>query len=150
MATTVQPELIAEVRRLLDDYVIALDNRRFAQWIDLFSADGYYGVIRHEDFVKGNNMVAVGENLPKLRARLEAGAQVDPDRKLHFLTGLEVSDGAGINATSNFFVLRNGLPSFAGRYHLSLVRAPDGRLKMNRCMAVLDADQITETIYLPI
>lgn len=143
-------DLLDEVSRLLERYVIALDNRRFADWIGLFSDNAYYGVIRHEDFVKGNNMFAVGEGMAKLRARVEAGAQVDRDRKLHFLTGIEAKNGAdGVTAISNFLVMRNGLPSFAGRYHLSLERQ-DGALKISRCMAVLDAEQVTETIYLPI
>ena len=141
--------LTQDAKELLERYVVALDNRRFADWLDLFAADGYYGVIRHEDFVKGNNMFTVGEGVAKLRARCEAGDQVDRDRKLHFLSGIEVATGDGIKTIANFLVIRNGLPSFAGRYHLWLKRATDG-LKIIRCIAVLDGDQVTETIYLPI
>lgn len=141
--------LIDDVKALLENYVIALDNRRFADWLNLFGANGYYGVIRYEDFVKGNNMFTVGEGMGKLRARCEAGDQVDRDRKLHFLSGIEVADSDGIKAIANFLVLRNGFPSFAGRYHLSLERAAGG-LKISRCIAVLDGEQVTETIYLPI
>jgi 3-phenylpropionate/cinnamic acid dioxygenase small subunit len=141
--------LIDDVKRLLEQYVVALDNRRFADWLNLFAANGYYGVIRYDDFVKGNSMFTVGEGMAKLRARCEAGDQVDRDRKLHFLSGIEVTTNDGINAISNFLVIRNGFPSFAGRYHLRLERATDG-LKISRCIAVLDGDQVTETIYLPI
>jgi len=144
-----EASLTDDVKALLERYVVALDNRRFADWLNLFAANGYYGVIRYEDFVKGNNMFTVGEGMAKLRARCEAGDQVDSDRKLHFLSGIEVTNTDGIKAIGNFLVLRNGLPSFAGRYHLWLERAADG-LKISRCIAVLDGDQVTETIYLPI
>lgn len=140
---------IDDVRSLLDRYITALDNRRFGDWLELFSANGYYGVIRQEDYIKGNNLFTMIESLPKLRARVEAGDQVDRDRKLHFLAGLEVKEGEAIQATSNFFVLRNGFPSFAGRYHLLLGWEND-TLKIDRCTAVLDTDQVNETIYLPI
>ncbi len=139
-----------EVRDLFDAYAAALDNRRFDDWLALFHEDAYYGVIRHEDFVKGNNLVALGEDTTKLRARLEAGQEVDRDLRLHFLSAVEVvAVSATLDARANFFMLRNGIPSLAGRYRMELVRL-DGGLKIKRCMVVLDRDVINEPIYLPI
>lgn len=140
----------AEVSELLDAYISALDERRFDDWIALFTDDAYYGVIRHEDFDKGNNLVTLGEDMPKLRARLEAGREVDRDMKLHFVSAVQTGeDNGAVAASANFFVLRNGTPSLAGRYRLQLVRK-DGGLKVQRCMVVLDRDVIDEPIYLPI
>ena len=58
-----------EVRDLFDRYVRFLDDERYDEWLDLFSADAYYGVITHRDWSQGTNYVIVGERKPKLAER---------------------------------------------------------------------------------
>jgi 3-phenylpropionate/cinnamic acid dioxygenase small subunit len=140
----------SEVRDLFDRYVTLLDEKRYDEWLDLFTDDGYYAMILHDDYVKENNMTAIGEDKARLAGRIEVGRQVERDLRTHLLTAVRVREaGETIRASSNFAVLRNAELSCAGRYHMDLVRR-DGDLKIERCTAVLDNDVLHETFYLPV
>lgn len=139
-----------EVAELLDQYVLALDERRFDDWLRLLADDCYYTMILLEDYVKDTNMVAIGEDKPRLKGRIEVGQGVERDPTVHLLTGLSVNnDSSGLRASSNFAVLCMGAIKCSGQYHVELVRR-DGALLISRMVAVLHANVINGIIYLPV
>jgi 3-phenylpropionate/cinnamic acid dioxygenase small subunit len=139
-----------EIADLLARYVTLLDERQFDEWLELFTESSYYTLILHEDYVKGNNMVAIGEDKPRLAGRIEVGRNVERDRTTHLLTAtMGGDDGGEITASSNFAVVRKGAIFAWGRYYLTLARSTAG-LKIERCTAVLNNDVIAGTIYLPV
>lgn len=64
-------DLAAGIRALLEDYIGRLDRRDFAGWLELFAPDGYYAVLRNIEYEAGNNVLLVGEDMRRLRARIE-------------------------------------------------------------------------------
>ena len=139
-----------EVTDLLDRYVTCLDERRFDEWLALFTDDCYYTMILHEDHVKDNNMVAIGEDKPKLAGRIEVGQNVERDRCTHLVSAV-IAEGAGaeVRAEANFAVIRSGAIVCSGHYEMKLVRQ-QGALKVSRCTAVLANEIIHGIIYLPV
>ncbi len=131
---------------LLSRYVTFLDERRFDEWLALFTDDCRYTMILHNDFERGNNMVSIGENKPELAGRIEVGQNVERDRTTHMLSAV-ATDGAVVRA--NFAVIRKGTITVWGRYAIELV-ALEGELKIRRCTAVLNNEVLNETQYLPV
>jgi salicylate 5-hydroxylase small subunit len=139
-----------EVGDLLDRYVTYLDQRRYEEWLALFTDDCFYTMILNEDFVKDNNMVAVGEDKPRLAGRIEVGKDVERDLSTHLVSAvLAEPRGDGVRGTANFGVIRKGGIVGWGRYQMDLVRR-DGALKISRCTAILNNDIIHGIIYLPV
>ena len=139
-----------EVRDLFDRYVRFLDDERYDEWLDLFADDGYYGVITHRDYALDTNYVIVGERKSKLADRVRSGARLDRHRRLHLLTAVTRSRaGPGPDATANFALFRNGVPTFCGRY-LAWLSEAGGGLRIRKWMVVLDNDPISEVVFLPI
>jgi 3-phenylpropionate/cinnamic acid dioxygenase small subunit len=139
-----------ETADLLNQYVTYLDERRFDEWLRLFSDDCYYTMILLEDYVKDTNLVAIGEDKARLAGRIEVGQTVERDPTVHLLTALSVHRTQdAIRASSNFAVLCMGAIKCSGRYHLDLTRR-QGALMIERCTAVLHANVINGIIYLPV
>jgi 3-phenylpropionate/cinnamic acid dioxygenase small subunit len=140
----------AEALDVLNRYVTFLDERRFDAWLDLFTEDCYYTMILHEDFVKGNRMVAIGEDKPRLAGRIEVGQTVERARTTHLLTAAmaEASD-SGMMLTANFSVIRKGVITVWGRYALELIPSGD-TLKICKAAAILNNEILTDTQYLPV
>ena len=139
-----------EAADLLDRYVTFLDERRFDDWLRLFTDNCYYTMILLEDYVKDTNLVAIGEDKARLAGRIEVGQTVERDPTVHLLTGLSVRGADGtLTASSNFAVLCMGAIKCSGRYHLEL-RRRQGSLLIERCTAVLHANVINGIIYLPV
>ena len=139
-----------EVIDIVDRYVTHLDRRRFEDWLALFTDDCYYTMILHEDYVKDNNMVAIGENKPQLAGRIEVGQNVERDRSTHLVSAV-TAEAAGdeVRAEANFAVIRRGAIVCSGHYEMTLVRQQSA-LKVSRCKAVLANDIIHGIIYLPV
>jgi len=139
-----------DVADLFDRYVAYLDDRRFDDWLNLFTDDCTYTMLLHRDHVQDTNMVAIGEDKRRLQGRIEVGQDVERDLRTHLLTALRIEeDATAIRASSNFAVLRKGAVNCCGRYHMTLRRA-DGGLRIERCVVVLDNEVILGTIYLPV
>lgn len=140
----------AEVADLFERYVTFLDEGQYRDWLDLFTEDTRYVMLLREDYVKGTNMLAIGENKRELAGRIEVGQGVERDARTHLLTAvmLESSD-TGIRGAANFAVLRHGGVACSGRYHMDLVRR-DGALRIARCICVINDAVIRGTIYLPV
>jgi salicylate 5-hydroxylase small subunit len=140
----------AEAVELLNRYVTFLDERRFDAWLDLFTEDCYYTMILHEDFVKNTNMVAIGEDKPRLAGRIEIGQNVERWRTTHLLTAVmaEASD-SGVTLTANFAVIRKGAITVWGRYALELI-STGSELKIRNATAILNNEILTDIQYLPV
>ncbi len=139
-----------EVAELFDLYVTYLDENRFDEWLALFTDDCYYTMILHRDYVKDNNLVAIGEDKRRLAGRIEVGRTVERDLRTHLLTGVRIDEtGPETLASANFAVLRKGAINCSGRYKMTLVRE-DGAFRIKRCTAVLNNEVIQGTIYLPV
>lgn len=143
-----QSEFNASLRSLVDNYVAALDARRFDDWLALYAEGGYYAVIRRAEHEANNNVVLVGEDMKRLRGRISSGTQRDKRRMVH-MVGWIRGDQAAATATAGFALWLDGTPAYAGQYELSLANG-DGRLRIKRCTVVLDNPMIREPIYLPI
>jgi 3-phenylpropionate/cinnamic acid dioxygenase small subunit len=139
-----------DAQDLLDRYVTFLDERRFGEWLDLFADDAYYAMLMHKDYVRDTNMLAIGEDKKRLAGRIEVGQGVERDLTTHMVSALIAKpNGAGIEASANFTVIRRNALLCAGRYHLELAgNAAD--MKIRRCTAVLRNELIEGTIYLPV
>jgi len=140
----------SRVEGLFARYVRDLDDRRFAAWLELFADDAFYAVIRHEDHLKSNNLLVIGETKQKLRHRVEVGAEVDREMRVHLLTGIEFERaGTRLTASANFAVLRDAAITYAGQYRFDLVEI-DGALKIARCLIVVENNRLPELLYLPL
>jgi 3-phenylpropionate/cinnamic acid dioxygenase small subunit len=139
-----------QVADLLDRYVASLDERRFDDWLRLFTDDCYYTMLLLEDYVKDTNMVAIGEDKALLAGRIEVGQTVELDPTVHLLTALLVRGaGSALQASSNFAVLCMGAIKCSGRYQFELQRR-QGALLIHRCTAILHMKVINGIIYLPV
>jgi 3-phenylpropionate/cinnamic acid dioxygenase small subunit len=140
-----------DVADLLDRYIALLDERRFTEWLELFTDQSYYTMILREDYAKNTNMLAIGEDKIRLAGRIEVGQNVERAFTTHLLSGLTIDEegAASLRASCNFAVIRSGGIVCWGRYHISLVRLRN-ELRIERCTAVLNNNVIRGTIYLPV
>lgn len=138
-----------EADALVDEYVCLLDRRRGQDWLDLFTADGYYAVVREVELEQANNVLIIGEDMKRLAARIASGLERDPRRMLHQVSGVRTNEAAD-HATASFTVWIDGKPAYAGVYLLELARLPQGPLRIRRCTAVLQTDIVHTPIFLPI
>ena len=125
--------------------------RQFEAWLNLFTDDCYYTMILREDFVKNNNMVAIGEDKRKLQGRIEVAENVESEATTHLLSAilLDSISPETIEASLNFVVYRKTDLTCTGRYYFSIVPGDNG-YKISSCTAVLNNDVIHGTIYLPV
>ena len=135
-----------EVRELIDAFAASLDGRRLDEWLSLFTEDGYYACARRVEFEQGNNVVLIGEDMKRLRARCKSGLIQDKRRMVHMINGVR-ADGA--TATAVFALWYDGVATYAGHYQFDLAHS-GLKLMIRRCTAILDNEVITAPIYLPI
>ena len=136
------------VVRLFDEFVCSLDERRGDDWLSLFSDQGYYAVLRRVEYEDGNNVLIVGEDMKRLRARMSSALERDLRRTVHVLSGIRSSE-ASMTCAAAFAVWFDGLPMYAGRYVINVVDQ-DGVLRIAKCSVVLDNKVIESPIYFPI
>jgi 3-phenylpropionate/cinnamic acid dioxygenase small subunit len=139
---------VDQVRDIVDAYTSALDCGEMDAWLGLFAADGYYAVVRYVEFIQDNNVLLIGEDMKRLRARIESGRERDRRRMVHMVSGIRV-EAAPLQATASFAMWYDGIPGYAGHYRLQLAREGDG-LRIRQCTVVLDNDVIHTPIYMPI
>ena len=142
-----------EAADLFDRYVTCLDERRFDEWLDLFTEDAYYSMLLHKDYVQDTNMLAIGEDKKRLAGRIEVAQGIERDLVTHMLTAVTAEEtkdaGAAVRSAANFAVIRKGAIHCAGRYRLELARTAAGP-RIRRCVVVLNNEVINGTIYLPV
>lgn len=142
--TRVDPEVTA----LVDEYVCTLDRRTGAAWLDLFTPDGYYLVAREAELLAGNNVLIIGEDMKRLRARVDSGQTRDRRRTVHAVSGVRANADA-THATASFAVWIDGVPAYSGVYLMDLARGERGLL-IRRCEVVLFGEVVHTPIFLPI
>ncbi len=141
-------EQVKEVYGLIDAYTSALDLRELDAWLALFPEDGYYACVRWVEYEQGNNVVLIGEDMKRLRARVQAGKTQDRRRMAHMISGVRVST-AGDEASAVFAMWYDGVATYTGRYRFELERK-ESKLLIRRCTVILDNEVITAPIYMPI
>lgn len=137
-----------EVTALLDEYVCLLDRRDLDAWLGLFTDDGYYAAVREPELEQGNNVLLIGEDMKRLRARIASGIDRDRRRMVHTLSGVRCNAEV-TQASASFTVWYDGAPTYAGMYLLDLRRL-EGALRIQRCRAVLHSEIVHTPIFLPI
>ena len=136
-------------RDFIDHFVSHLDRGEFDAWLELFAPDGYYALLRHVELVQDNNVVLIGEDMKRLRARIASGKDRDKRRTVHMISGVRAGAG-GKSMSAAFALWYDGIPTYAGRYLFDLAGAGDGPMRIKRCTVVLDNDLISAPIYMPI
>ena len=142
----------ALIENFFRDDVRALDDRRFAEWLALFSDDAFYGIIRHEDDRRDDHLFVLGESMDKLRARVGMGADLDQEMQVHLLSAIRLDEAAGevIKASANFVVIKDARITYAGQYRAELHCLAGGVPRIRRLIAVITNDRPAELLYLPI
>lgn len=136
------------VRQLIEQYVSTLDRREFDEWLGLFTADGYYALIREVELRQDNNVVLIGEDMKRLRGRVSSGLERDLRRTVHMISGVRIAQG-GDEASAAFALWYDGVATYAGRYLFKLEQTGAGPL-IRHVTVVLDNDMIHQPIYMPI
>ena len=137
-----------------------LDERRFREWLELFTEDARYWMPARESRLTGPGEVAgelskPGENFlfddtkKTLGIRVErvytgsAWAETPPSRTRHLISNIRIKPGGGseIEVRSNFLVYRTRLEHdrdiFVGT-RTDILRKVDGRLKIAGRTVILD------------
>ncbi|MNV44091.1 Ring hydroxylating beta subunit [compost metagenome] len=136
------------MEELVDDFVCLLDQRNGAAWLELFTPDGYYVVLREVELEQANNVLIIGEDLKRLRGRISSGLERDKRRMVHSVCGVRTNADAS-RASASFTVWYDSVPTYSGTYLLDLVQV-DGRLRIRQCQVVLHCDVVHTPIFLPI
>ena len=135
------------LRELVEDYISTLDNREFDAWLDLYGEDGYYAVLRRVEQDAQNNLVLVGEDMKRLRARVQSGARRDLRRTVHTIGWVRGLSEASGNA--GFALWIDGVPAYAGEYRFEVATTPAG-MRLRKCTVIIDNAMIRQPIFVPI
>lgn len=154
-----------EVERFLYDEAAALDDRRFKEWLDLFTEDIHYWMpIRRtvnaneldEEFTQIGDMAYFDDDKTLLEyrvTRLDTGyawAELPPSRTRHLITNVRIVGLAGdeIDVECNFHLYRSRLDteedSWFGK-RCDRLRRADGQLKICQRHIYLDQTVILST-----
>jgi salicylate 5-hydroxylase small subunit len=171
-------ELRSQVDALLADYAAALDERRYADWLELFAEDSSYVLQPRENFDQG---------LPLATMRLESKGMItdrifgventlfhQPYYQRHLIGTCRAVDAPLIlpgqvtpatpaaqatqsgcfGAQANYAVFRTKVAGLSevfnvGRYLLALVPASNG-LKIHRMHVVFDSELVPNSVIYPI
>ena len=149
-----------DVEEFLYQEAELLDERRFREWLELFTEDARYWMPARESRLAGPGEVAgelskPGENFlfddtkKTLGIRVErvytgsAWAETPPSRTRHLISNIRIKPGSGseIEARSNFLVYRTRLEHdrdiFVGT-RTDIFRRVDGQLKIRSRTVILD------------
>src|SRR5258708_2787290 len=107
-----------QIEKLLRTYARLLDERRFAEWTDLFTEDGAYLVVTYENLQDQGLLLFKddGREALKERAAFVMGYyQFERCKTLHIVSNVEIGDPSGNETVCNsyFIVCRtpsDGLP----------------------------------------
>ena len=141
-----------------------LDERRFKEWLDLFTDDVLYFMPRrknvpireaHRELTQLGDLAILEEDKRYLEmrvARLETGmawAEDPPSRTRHMIGNLEAEalDSGEVKAKTAFLVYRSHLETDSGLlsgWREDVLRRTDGGWKVARRMIVLDANVLLD------
>ena len=162
----VPAELAAELAALYADCAAALDERRYSDWVDLFTDDCLYRVQARENFDRGLPLATLTlESKGMLRDRIVGITETlfhAPYYQRHVIGPLRVlATGASggvehVDVQAAYVVHRTRVhqPSevfSVGRYLDRVVRDPsDGLLKFSAKRAIFDTENVLNSIVYPI
>ena len=140
-----------------------LDERRFEEWIELFTEDGFYWAPARHDQENPHNEASLffdDRELMQIRVRRlrhpRIHVQTPPSRTCHIVTNLmidEVDEDAGtFEASSCFLVLeyrRDNQRVFGGRYQHRLVHHGESfRIAMKKA-TLINCDSVFDALAIP-
>lgn len=142
-----------QIEKLLRTYARLLDERRFAEWVDVFTEDGAYLAVTHENLQDQGLLLFKddGREALKERAAFVMGYyQSERCKTLHVVSNIEVGAASDNEATcSSYFVVyrtaADGLPRLysCGEYRDRLVRK-NGRWLFRERLVVVDNGTLPE------
>ena len=149
-ASATTADLLTRVERFFGEYIRALDDRRFDDWLGMFAEEALYSIIRDIELNSGGHLYLLRESRDKLKNRIEMGADLDTAMRVHLLSGVRIDrvEAGRVAASSNFAVFINGAVSYSGQYRMTLV--PGDRLTVADCVAVVANERPSALLYLPI
>lgn len=143
----------SEIEKLFRTYCRLLDQGRFAEWVDLFTADGVYLVITHENLQDQGMLLLKDDGRDALKERaafLMGYYQSERCKTLHTCCNVELGAISGNEATCNsyFVVYRtasDGFPQLhsCGEYRDRLFRE-NGRWVFRERLVVIDNETLPE------
>ncbi|NIO10142.1 MAG: 3-phenylpropionate/cinnamic acid dioxygenase subunit beta [Deltaproteobacteria bacterium] len=155
----VNDKVLREIERFLYREAFLLDERRFEEWVELFTDDvRYWMPVRAtkpsgqgvEEFATDSELAFLDETKETLRQRIAklatgmAWAEEPPSRTRHFLSNIEATQGksgSDIYVASYFMVYRSRLETkqdhFVGRRE-DILRPHSGSYKIARRKVLLD------------
>ncbi|HUY19457.1 MAG TPA: nuclear transport factor 2 family protein [Candidatus Binataceae bacterium] len=143
----------AAIEKLMRTYARLLDERRFAEWIDLFAEDGAYVVVTYENLQDQGLLLFKddGREALKERAAFVMGYyQFERCKTLHVVSNVDVATPSSdeTSSTSYFVIYRtpaDGLPRLysCGEYRDRLVRR-NGRWMFQERLAIVDNNTLPE------
>ena len=156
----VTPEQQLEIERFLYDQAEILDEKRWDDWLELFTADGHYWMPAHESDTTGDGVPSIFyEDIDLMRVRAKrvthprAWSQKPPHRTTHVVSNVIVESfdpkTGDVVVRSKFHMAefrRESLRHFIGKYRHHLRRTPDGyRIHLQR-VDLVNSDGIFEYV----
>lgn len=140
-----------------------LDERRFEDWIELFTEDGYYWAPARHDQENPHDEASLffdDRGLMRIRVRRlrhpRIHVQTPPSRTCHIVTNLMIDaadEDAGIfDATSCFLVLeyrRDNQRVFGGRYNHHLMRHGESFRIATKKATLINCDSVFDALAIP-
>lgn len=161
MSATDDTVLRARVEAFLVHEAALLDERRYAEWIELFTPDGIYWVPANRDDSDPKNHVSlIYDDVRRLRERLvRAGsgmfwAQDPPTRATRMVGNLSVqADAGGLLATSKLILVtqrRGQSQVLSGTCRHQLVEQADGfRIRRKTVLLIQNDEPQINLTFLP-
>jgi 3-phenylpropionate/cinnamic acid dioxygenase small subunit len=156
----VTPELQLEIERFLYDQAEILDEKRWDDWIDLFTPDGHYWMPPNEQATTGEGVPSIFyEDRDLMRVRMKrvmhprAWSQKPPHRTTHVVSNVIVESvdakTGDLVVRSKFHMVefrRDSQRHFAGKYRHHLKKTADGyRIHLQR-VDTINADGTYEYV----
>jgi len=156
----VTPEQQMEIERFLYDQAEILDEKRWDDWIGLFTADGHYWMPAHESDTTGDGVPSVFyEDVDLMRVRAKrvthprAWSQKPPHRTCHVVSNVIVESldptSGDVIVRSKFHMVefrRDAQRHFVGKYRHHLRKTPDGYRIFLQRVDTINADGTYEYV----
>lgn len=164
-APTAQHLLLREVEEFLFHELALLDDRRFEDWVELFTEDGYYWAPASLD--QENPMESVSlfyDDVGMLKTRFarlrhpRVHSQIPPSRTSHMISNVvaeapdENPDALNVSARFQMLEYRpaHEQRSFGGRYEYALVRSGQAGFRIaSKKATILNCDAVHLPIAVP-
>lgn len=155
---------VRDVEKFLVHEVGLLDDRRFEEWTDLFTEDGYYWAPTTIDQSTPDSGVSLFfDDVAMMRTRFarlrhpRVHSQIPPSRTSHMISGVTVLDNdppgqIGVEARFQVLDYRPGHEqrAFGGKYEYRLSRDSDGMFRIaSKKAVIINCDDVHLPIAVP-